>query len=198
MPTTSPTVHRVDDPEELQALSHPVRLRMLDALREPGSAASVARAVGVSRQNANHHLKELERAGLIRKVGEEQTGNFVASLFRTVAPTIVISGRATWGDDRRASALREQLSLENLVNVGDRLGRDAAALLDRAAFDGEQIASAAVEAAVSFPDEASRTEFLREYLAAVGPLLDKHGARRGAPYRVALAVYPDPEGATDG
>ena len=94
-------MHRVDDPAELQALSHPVRLRMLEALREPASAAGVARAVGVSRQNANHHLKELERAGLIRKVGEEPTGNFVASLFQTVAPTIVISGRATWGGERR-------------------------------------------------------------------------------------------------
>jgi DNA-binding transcriptional ArsR family regulator len=192
------TAHRVRDPAELQALAHPVRLRILELLRSPGSAATVARALGVSRQNANHHLKELERAGLVRKVAEEQAGNFVASLFQAVAPTIVISGRATWADERRVDAMREQLSLENLVDVGERLSRDAAVLLDRAAFDGERIASAAVEAEVGFDDEASREAFLREYLAAVGPLLDRYAARGGARYRVALAVYPDPEGGSDG
>jgi len=187
------TVHRVEDAEGLGALAHPVRLKILDALRTAASAADAARACGISRQNANHHFKELERAGLIEKVDEVPTGNFVASMFRTVAPTIVVSPRATWADDRRVDAMRDQISLENLVMVGERLGRDAAVLLDRAAFDGEPIASAAVEAEVRFADEADRTEFLQEYLAAVGPLFEKYGAREGRRYRVALAAYPDPE-----
>jgi hypothetical protein len=45
---------------------------------------------------------------------------------------------------------------------------------------------------VCFADAAARSVFLEEYLAALGPLLRKHGARAGAPFRVALAVYPDP------
>ena len=112
--------------------------------------------MGQPRQNVNYHLKELERAGLVRKVGERRNGNFIEALFQSVAPTIVVSPRAAWADPRRAAALREQLSLEHLILVGERLGRDGAALLDRAAFDGEEIASTAVEADVHFADENER------------------------------------------
>jgi hypothetical protein len=66
-------------------------------------------------------------------------------------------------------------------------------LLDRAAFEAEEIASAVVEAEVRFGSEADRAAFLDEYLAAVGPLLRRYGtAAAGTPYRVALAAYPDP------
>jgi DNA-binding transcriptional ArsR family regulator len=186
-------VHLLEDAEALQALAHPVRVRVLEALREPASAAAAARAVGQPRQNVNYHLKELERAGLVRKVGERRNGNFIEALYQAIAPTIVISPRAAWGDPRRLEALREQMSLEHLVLTGERLSRDAAALLDRAAFDGEEIASAAVEAEVQFESEDARAAFMREYLKAVGPLLRKYGRKKGTPYRVVLATYPDPE-----
>ena len=156
-----PRVHLVETPDALQALAHPVRVRVLEALRAPGSAATAARAVGQPRQNVNYHLKELERAGLVRKVGERRNGNFIEALYQSVAPTIVVSpARRVGRPASHAAALREQLSLEHLVLVGERLGRDAAALLDRAAFDDEEIASAAVEADVHFADEAERAAFM--------------------------------------
>jgi DNA-binding transcriptional ArsR family regulator len=186
-------VQLLDDPEAVQALTHPVRVRVLEALRTPDSAAGVARAIGQSRQNANYHLKELERAGLVRRAGERRKGAFTEQLYRSTASTYVVSPRVAWGDERRASTLRDQVSLENLVVLGDRLQRDASDLLDRATFDGEKVASAAVEAEVRFADDEARSAFMRDYLAALGPLLKKHGAAGGAPYRVAVAVYPDPE-----
>lgn len=186
-------VHLVDDAESLQALAHPIRLRVLDALREPASAATAARVVGQPRQNVNYHLKELERAGLVEKVGERRKGNFIETLYRAVAPTIVVSPRAAWTDPRRLDALREQMSLENLVVLGERLGRDAAVLLDRAAFDGEEIASAAIDAEVHLDSEQTRARFMEEYLKAVGPVLRKYSRRRGRRYRIALATYPDPD-----
>jgi hypothetical protein len=107
-----------------------------------------------------------------------------------VARSFVVSPRLAWGDDRRASALQAQVALEQLVDLGQQLQQDASALLDRAAFDGEEIASASVAADVAFADAESRRAFMREYLEALGPLLKKHGARRGAPFRVLVAVYP--------
>jgi hypothetical protein len=107
-----------------------------------------------------------------------------------VAASFVVSPRLAWVDPPRTEALASQAALENLVAVGERLQRAAAELLDRAAFDGEQIASAAVEATVRFAGEAERSAFLREYLAAVGPLLRRYGAADGAPFQVVLAVHP--------
>jgi hypothetical protein len=47
------------------------------------------------------------------------------------------------------------------------------------------------------PDDAARERFMHDYLAAVGPVLREHGAREGTPYRVALAIYPDPAAEED-
>jgi DNA-binding transcriptional ArsR family regulator len=183
----------IDDPEALQALSHPLRVRILDALRQPDSAAAVARRLGEARQKVNYHLKEMERHGLVVASGERRTGNFVESLYQAAARTLVVLPRAAWGDPRRLAAMADQVSLENLVALGERLARDAAVLLDRAAFDCEEIASAAVEAEVQFASEADRAAFLEAYLAAVGPLLRRYGSKAGSRYRVALAAYADPQ-----
>ncbi|MET1001463.1 MAG: helix-turn-helix domain-containing protein [Acidimicrobiia bacterium] len=192
-----PQVHVVEDPSALQALSHPLRLQMLEALRTPASAAAVGRLVRQSRQNVSYHLKELEKAGLVRRVGERRSGTFVESLFQAVAPTVLVSPRATWGDHRRLETLRSQMALEQLVSLGDGLQRDAASLLDRAAFDGEVIPSAAVQTKIRLATENERAEFMREYLAAIAPLVTKYGKRRGAPYRLSWAIYPDPHPAAE-
>lgn len=184
------SVHVVEDIEALQVLGHPLRVRILEALREPGSAATVAREVGEARQKVNYHLKELERVGLVQAVGERRTGNFIETLYEAVARSFLVSPRVAWSDPRRVDALRQQHSLERLVMVGGQLERDAISLLDRAAFDGEQIASAAVEVDVHFADEKDRAAFLDEYLAAVQKLCDRYGSRKGLPYRVVLAAHP--------
>jgi DNA-binding transcriptional ArsR family regulator len=186
-------VRLVDEPEAIQALTHPVRVQVLEALRAPDSAAGVARSIGQSRQNVNYHLKELERVGLALPAGERRKGAFTEQLYRSAASTFLVSPRVGWSDDRRVAALRDQMSLEQLVLLGDRLQRSATGLLDRAAFDGEQIPSATVEAEVRFADASARAAFMEEYLSTLGPLLKKHGSRRGAPFRVAVAVYPDPK-----
>lgn len=183
----------VTEPAAVEALAHPVRRSVLEALRTPESAAGVARAIGLPRQKVNYHLKELERAELVRPVGERRKGHLIEKLYESVAGSFVVSPRVAWSDDRRAGALRDQISLRHLVKLGEQLQLDASGLLDRAAFDGEEIPSASVEAEVRFKDEASRSAFMEEYLAVLGPLLEKHGARKGRGFRVALAVYPDPE-----
>jgi hypothetical protein len=189
-----PEVLTLHDPDAIAAATHPARAALLAAMRTPTSAAAAARATGLSRQNAAYHVRELAKVGLLRHAGERQRGNFVEQLYEAVAPAVVISPRSTWGDDpRRAEALAGQLSLGRLVEQGEQLQRDAAALLDAAAFDGEEIASASVTAEVRFATEADRAAFLRDYLAAVEELTRRHAAPTGDSYRVLLAAYPDPE-----
>jgi DNA-binding transcriptional ArsR family regulator len=179
----------------IQALTHPIRVRMLDALREPATAAAVARVIGETRQKTNYHLKELERAGLVRAVTERRNGHVMEQLYQATAGTFLVSPRVAWSDERRPQALRDQAALAALVDLGERVNRDAVALLDRAAFDGDEISSAVVDADVAFADASARSAFMREYLELLGPLLKKHGAQHsaGERYRVALAVYPQTE-----
>lgn len=193
-PRPLPSVLSIRDPEALQALSHPTRVEMLEALREPASAAAIGRRIGQPRQRVNYHLKALEEAGLVRRVGTRRQGNFTETLYRAAARSFLVSPQVTWSDGRRLEALRSQHSLETLVALGERLQQDAAALLDRAAYDGEEIPSAAVSAQVEFATEEERATFLREYLEMMKRLLERHGAREGEPYRVVLAVHPREQG----
>jgi DNA-binding transcriptional ArsR family regulator len=183
-------VFAIQNPESLQALAHPTRVAMLEALHQPRSAAAVGRELGQSRQRMNYHLKALEQAGLVERVGTRQNGNFVETLYQAAARAFVISPQVAWAGPRRLDALRSQHALGTLVDIGEQLQRDAAELLDRAAYEDEQIASAAVSAEVSFESDAERTDFMREYLEATRALLDRYGARDGAPYRVVLAIHP--------
>ncbi len=75
----------------LHALAHPLRMRILEQLREPASAAEVARRLGESRQNLNYHLKELERGGLVRRVGDRPARGFVETLYEADADSVVVS-----------------------------------------------------------------------------------------------------------
>jgi DNA-binding transcriptional ArsR family regulator len=178
------------DSDQVGALAHPVRARILEALRTPDTAASVARAFGRSRQYVSYHLKELERVGLVQLAGERRKGNFLEQLYQATAKRFVVSSRFATSPQRLASVFRDQVSLAQLSDLGERLQRDAAELIDLAAFEGEKIPSASVEAEVRFPDEAARAEFMRELVDSLTSLLAKHGKAKGPRFRVALATYP--------
>ena len=183
----------LESAEQLAAITHPTRLRILDALRSPDSAAGVARALGEPRQRINHHVRELAKAGLLVEAGERRKGNFVEQLYESAAGTFVVSPRLTWGDGARLRAIADQVSLQHLVEVGERIQRAAATLLDRAAFDGEEVAAVAVEATVRFADAAARAAFLDEYLDLVSRLVEQHAGRQGDPFTVALVAHPTTE-----
>jgi DNA-binding transcriptional ArsR family regulator len=187
---TAPRVGVVDDPEQVAVLAHPIRVAILDSLRTPNTASGVARMIGESRQKTHYHVKALLDAGLIRSVEERRTGGFVEQLYEAVASSFIVSPRLAWRGAGRVDALRSQMPLEHLIRLGETLQREATGLLDRAAFDGDDIPCAAVDATVRFKDEESRSAFISEYMGVLKPLLKKYGSRAGDAYRVAVAVYP--------
>lgn len=61
------------DPAALEALSHPVRLAVMEYLMSsgPATASVCARAVGDSASNCSYHLRMLERVGLVESIESE-------------------------------------------------------------------------------------------------------------------------------
>lgn len=59
------------DPRTLRALSHPVRLRILDELatRGPATATELAERIGESAANCSWHLRQLAQHGFIEEAG---------------------------------------------------------------------------------------------------------------------------------
>ena len=186
-------VQLVGDSERIHVLAHPTRARILEALREPDTAAGVARALGRSRQYVGYHLKELERVGLAERVGERRKGNFIEQLYRSCARRFVVSARFATDPERLEAVFRDQLALAQLAQLGERLQRDSAGLIDLAASEGQQVPSASVSAAVCFADDAARNAFVAELVASLKSLLSRHGSAEGKRYHVALAAYPQLE-----
>lgn len=180
----------LSDPGQIAALAHPIRAKIIESLHSPDTAAGLARDFGRSRQFVSYHLKELERVGLIRHAGERRKGNFLEQLYESVARRFVVSGRFAADPNQLASVFRDQVSLSQLDDLGERLQKDAAELIDLAATEGREIPSASIEAEVRFPDALARAAFMNELVETLKVLLAKYGTPEGPLYRVALAAYP--------
>ena len=77
-------------PRVLGALVSPVRQDVLELLESeaPLSAADLARRLGKRPDTLYHHLRSLERAGLVRSEGRPSTGGRPGRVWRPVAPTV--------------------------------------------------------------------------------------------------------------
>src|SRR5580700_12343225 len=93
------TDHRMAAPEwdfvtempRAAALLHPLRLRILHELREPDSAAGLARRLRLPRQKINYHVRELARARFLERAGQRRRRNMIERRYRTTARGYVLS-----------------------------------------------------------------------------------------------------------
>jgi DNA-binding transcriptional ArsR family regulator len=97
-PPSIPDVLTIDRPEQLKALGHPLRLRVLEALGEtetPMSNRELAVKLGVDPGHLHFHVRMLLKAGLIQQVasvkGREKPYRSAARTLK-VAPELVSAG----------------------------------------------------------------------------------------------------------
>jgi DNA-binding transcriptional ArsR family regulator len=76
----------LDSTEQVGALAHPIRLRVLNLLQEaPRTNKQLAGALGVSPARLHFHVKELAKAGLINLVEERPKGGVLEKYYRAAA-----------------------------------------------------------------------------------------------------------------
>lgn len=184
----------VRDPARAAALLHPVRQKILQTLAKPDSASGVARRLRLPRQNANYHLRELEREGFVELVAERRKGNCVERVVRATARAYLIDPTAVGGlPEEGPEATRDRFSSTYLIGAAARVIRDVATLRQRAERAGQRLATMTLETELSFASPAARHAFAEELAQEVARLVAKHhdpkseGSRL---HRVALGVYP--------
>jgi len=71
-----PRLRQVQDAQLLRAMAHPLRLRLIGALRKdgPATASELARRLGESSGSTSYHLRQLERYGFIEDDRERNGG----------------------------------------------------------------------------------------------------------------------------
>ncbi|MCS7479369.1 ArsR/SmtB family transcription factor [Umezawaea endophytica] len=183
----------IDDPAAAEAALAPVRSRLLAELSEPGSATTLARQVGLTRQKVNYHLRALERHGLVELVEERRKGNWTERVLRATAASYVISPSALAGVEPDPDRSPDRKSASWLLAVAARLVRDVGDLVTGAAGARKRLATFAVDGEVRFASAADRAAFAEELAVAVTSLVSKYhdgSAAGGRAHRIVVAVHP--------
>lgn len=183
----------IESPEQATVLLNPIRGEIIAQLLEPGSAAEVARTLGETAQRINYHLKALEKAGLVQRVGTRQVRNLVEVLYRSIAKTFVLADCLSMKPET-VQKLKDQSSLAHLVTTSERIRRDAMLLMEQSDV-GQEIPSATLQLQVHLSNEQQRQAFIEEYAAMVKQLVERYAAGKdeNEAYQVLLAVYPKPK-----
>lgn len=177
------------------AMLKPLRLEILGRLVEPGSATSLAGDLGLPRQRLNYHLRELERAGLIRCVEERPRGGFVERRYRTAARHYLIGpdalGRvAPPAPSSGERSARDRFSWSYLVALFGKGLRELGALRRRADRAGKRLATVGVQTRVGFASPGDFAEFSGRLAAAVSELVAEYHDPEGRSYELVLGAYP--------
>jgi predicted transcriptional regulator len=195
-----PELLTVRDPAQAAALLQPQRLRLLEGLSEPDSAAGLARRLGLPRQQLNYHLRELERAGLVELVEERRRGNCIERVVVATARRYVISPEVLGGLGGDCTGIRDHFSSTYLVAVAARTIRELGELRMRADEEGKRLATMTLESELRFASVEARNAFAKELSDAVAHLVVKYHdatAPGGRGFRVVVGAYPSPRRGAD-
>ena len=93
----------IHEAAQVHALSHPIRLRMLDILAQgPATNLQLAEALGASPSKAFFHVRQLLAAGLVRRGESRVVGGVVEKYYEPVARRFLLER----GDPRSAGEPR--------------------------------------------------------------------------------------------
>jgi DNA-binding transcriptional ArsR family regulator len=183
----------IDDPAAAEASLDPIRSRLLAELAEPASASSLAGRVGLTRQQANYHLRALERHGLVELVEERRKGNCVERVLQATAAAYVISPVALAGVAPDPSREPDQRSARWLLAVAGRLVSEVGELITGSSAAGKPLATLGIDSEVRFASAKDRAAFAAELADAVNHLVSKYhdeSASGGRRHRFLVALHP--------
>jgi DNA-binding transcriptional ArsR family regulator len=187
----------IEEPQAAALALDPLRSRILAALAKPGSAASVAESVGLTRQKANYYLRGLEEHGLVEPFEERQWGGLTERLMVATARSYVVSPAALGPVAADPARSEDRLSASYLVALGARVVQEVGELFRRARKSDQRLATLSIDTVISFKSPADRAAFTDDLLRAVASLAARYhdeGAPGSRPHRLVVASYPAPSG----
>ncbi|MEZ5230968.1 MAG: helix-turn-helix domain-containing protein [Acidimicrobiales bacterium] len=180
------------DSAAVEVALDPIRSAILDALTEPASAATVATAVGLTRQKANYHLKALEAHGLIELAEERKWGGITERLFRRVGHRLVVDPDVLATAPIDPADVADRLSAAYLIAVNARNVTEVGALNERASATS-RLPTLTVDTVVGFRSAEDRASFAAELQTALTSLVARYHHDDGRPHRLTVSSYPRPE-----
>ena len=192
-------VEFVDKENRAATVLHPLRLRILRALAEPGSASDLARQFRLPRQRVNYHVRELARAGFLRRVGQRRKGGMIERRYVASARSYVLSPALLGGLGGDAAELEDRFSATYLLALASRMQAEVAQAVRDAGDQEKRLATLSLSSDFRFESPEQRARFADELQRAVldvvgrfaSPAVQADGAPTpGRLYRLVLGCHP--------
>jgi len=185
-------VQVLTDATRLAAALSPLRMRLLEEMKEPQSATSLAPRIGLSRQTLNYHLRELEREGFLELIEERPRRGCVERLMKVTSRAFVVNPALLGGLADDPAQARDRLSSAYLLATAAGVVRDVATLSQRAAAVDERLATFTMDSEIAFRSPAAFRSFTEDLASAVARLAAKYDqpSARSRRFRVVLGAHP--------
>jgi DNA-binding transcriptional ArsR family regulator len=184
------------NPEEAAIALDPVRLMLLENLDQPQSAASLSRVLKIPRQKINYHLREMEKAGLVKETETRKRGNCLERLVVATAKYYLVSPEALGklgAGTPDPNAPQDRTSAAYLLSTFSRGIRDLVELRQRADDAGMRLSTMTLETEVRFRSPSERGAFSQELAYLLAQLIAQYNdtsATDGRTFRFVLGSYP--------
>jgi biotin operon repressor len=180
-------------------LLKPLRLKILAEAREPHSAAAIAARLGLPRQKVNYHVRELARAGFLRRAGRQRKRGLTEQKYVVTAQAFLFGAGVLGPMSADMAPAGDKMTAAYLLMLAAQMQREAGIAWRDAHASGKSLPVLSIDAELYFSTGEERAQFARALAQAVTEIVGRHSvpagaARSGArPYRLVLGCYPLPK-----
>ena len=169
----------------------PIRRLLLERLRQPGSAASLAEQLDMPRQKLGYHLRALEDAGMLTLVEQRPRRGFTERILMARADAFVIDPAIMGGAEEASETKQDRFAAEHLMRVAAGVVRDVTRMRSAAEAEEKRLLTFTVEAEVVFAAPDDIEQFTTRLAEALSGLIKEFepdaGGRR---YRIVAGGHP--------
>lgn len=194
-------VQIVKDSSRAAALLDPLRLRIVEALRQPDSASGIARRLRLPRQKVNYHVRELARAGYLRRAGERRVRSMIERRYVATAQAYILAPSLLGALAADRGQIQDTFSLAYLFALTAKVQSDLARVKEIAEEQGKRVSTLSISSKLRFESAEQRAAFARALQNAIVDVVGRFASpdRRsdgskgeGRPYCLVLGCYPAP------
>jgi DNA-binding transcriptional ArsR family regulator len=201
-----PAWNHVADVSRAAALLHPLRLRILAALREPDSAAGLARRLRLPRQMVNYHVRELARTHFLERAGQRRRRNMIERRYRASAQGFILSPELLGQLGLPRAQAQDAFSAAYLLGLVSLAQAELSRASREAAAQNKRLATLSIGSEFRFESAQQRAKFAAELQRSIVDVIGRYASPAtlddgspgpGRPYRLILGCYPIPPKVTN-
>ena len=192
-PVGAGTLDVISSPGRAAMMLDPLRLRLLEGLRLPDSAAGLARRLRLPRQRVNYHLRELEKQRLVELAGRRRRGNCTARILRAIGARLCDQPGGDSADGADPASVKDRSRPHTCWPSRRARCATWASVDERAQKAGKRLATLTLETEVRFASVDARAAFAEELASTVARLTAQyHDAQApgGRAFRFVIAGHP--------